>query len=138
MPLVPTQHEDDKVLRPSAESFGYSDDSKPQTKPLYSAGSHLSVIAAAAEPDTLSELSLDDVGYREGLASRSPDKPKGVAGWIASFWVRNKGLMLVLLAQFFGTLMNVTTRLLEVEGNNGKGLHPFQVCLIRILPLLPC
>jgi hypothetical protein len=24
-------------------------------------------------------------------------------------------------------MMNVTTRLLEIEGNKGKGLHPFQV-----------
>ncbi|KAF2101083.1 hypothetical protein NA57DRAFT_24049, partial [Rhizodiscina lignyota] len=47
-------------------------------------------------------------------------------------WVRNKGLALVLIAQVFGTLMNVTTRLLEVEGNNGKGMHPFQILFVRM------
>jgi drug/metabolite transporter (DMT)-like permease len=38
----------------------------------------------------------------------------------------------MLLAQFFGTLMNVTTRLLEVEGNQGKGLHPFNILFARM------
>ncbi|KAF2431928.1 hypothetical protein EJ08DRAFT_586544 [Tothia fuscella] len=49
-----------------------------------------------------------------------------------AFWVRNKGLGLVLLAQVFGTLMNVTTRILELEGNNGKGMHPFQILFARM------
>lgn len=38
----------------------------------------------------------------------------------------------MLFAQIFGTLMNVTTRLLEVEGNKGKGLHPFQILFARM------
>ena len=41
----------------------------------------------------------------------------------------------MLLAQVFGVMMNVTTRLLEIEGNKGKGLHPFQV---RIMEIDPC
>lgn len=43
------------------------------------------------------------------------------------FFNRNFGLAMVLVAQMFGTLMNITTRILEVEGNRGEGLHPFQV-----------
>jgi drug/metabolite transporter (DMT)-like permease len=38
----------------------------------------------------------------------------------------------MLLGQVFGTAMNVTTRLLEVEGNKGKGLHPFQILFARM------
>ncbi|KAL1296889.1 hypothetical protein AAFC00_004503 [Neodothiora populina] len=38
----------------------------------------------------------------------------------------------MLVAMFFGTLMNITTRMLEVEGNNGKGLHPFQILFARM------
>lgn len=38
----------------------------------------------------------------------------------------------MLLAQFFGVLMNVTTRVLEVEGNKGKGLHPFHILFARM------
>lgn len=43
------------------------------------------------------------------------------------FYENNRGLFYVLLAQVFGCLMNVTTRLLEIEGNHGEGMHPFQV-----------
>ncbi|OAG07641.1 uncharacterized protein CC84DRAFT_1068377, partial [Paraphaeosphaeria sporulosa] len=48
------------------------------------------------------------------------------------FWVGNLGLILVLVAQLFGTLMNVTTRMLEIEGNDGKGYHPFQILFARM------
>jgi len=46
---------------------------------------------------------------------------------VSSLYERNKGVFYVLLAQVFGVLMNVTTRILEVKGNNGQGMHPFQV-----------
>jgi hypothetical protein len=45
---------------------------------------------------------------------------------IKAFWNRNYGLMLVLIAQFFATTMNVTTGLLE-DNSEGQGMHPFQV-----------
>lgn len=45
---------------------------------------------------------------------------KGWKSRVQAFWLANKGLALVLIAQFFGTLMNVTTRILEMEGNDGK------------------
>jgi len=91
----------------------------------------------ASSPESLSILSLED--HRTGrsllsapgpsyrYASRSPGPPRTWRGKLEAFWIRNKGLALVLAAQVFGTLMNVTTRLLEIEGNNGKGMHPFQV-----------
>ena len=44
-----------------------------------------------------------------------------------SAWRNNKALVYVVLSQLFGTLMNVTTRLLEVDGNHGQGMHPLQV-----------
>ncbi|KAF2184363.1 hypothetical protein K469DRAFT_739407 [Zopfia rhizophila CBS 207.26] len=64
--------------------------------------------------------------------SRSPVPPLTLKGRVQLFWARNKGLALVLLAQVFGTLMNVTTQLLEIEGNHGKGLHPFQILFARM------
>jgi drug/metabolite transporter (DMT)-like permease len=51
---------------------------------------------------------------------------------LAAAWIRNKGLAYMLLAQVFGVLMNVTTRLLEIEGNKGEGLHPFQILFARM------
>ncbi|KAK0389705.1 hypothetical protein NLU13_3278 [Sarocladium strictum] len=41
---------------------------------------------------------------------------------------RNKPAILVAISQMFGALMNMTARLLELEGD---GMHPLQVLLIR-------
>lgn len=59
--------------------------------------------------------------------SRSPAPPRTWRGKWGTFWAKNRGLALVMLSQFFGALMNVTTRLLETDGRHGKGMHPFQV-----------
>lgn len=53
-------------------------------------------------------------------ASRSPAPPRTAKGKLQALWYKNKGLFLVLISQFFGTLMNITTRLLEMEGNDGR------------------
>lgn len=47
---------------------------------------------------------------------------------IQDFWDRNQGLFLVTISQLFGALMNVTTRLLELEGD---GMEPFQILFAR-------
>lgn len=59
------------------------------------------------------------------------DEPRRNGGRLWTFYQNNRGLAYVLLAQIFGCLMNVTTRLLEIEGNRGEGMHPFQVCSSR-------
>ena len=46
-------------------------------------------------------------------------------------YVLNYGALLVMLAQFFGTLMNLSTRLLEHPGPHGEGMHPFQILFAR-------
>jgi hypothetical protein len=58
-------------------------------------------------------------------ASHSPAPPRTFCGRLQLLWVTNKGLALVLIAQLFGTLMNVTTRVLEVEGNDGERLYSY-------------
>jgi hypothetical protein len=100
-------------------------------------------ILRAHSPGTLSNFSVDDNGHiRLGRqpfpelpslrpSSTSPSRPHGSPGAFRAFWVKNKGLVCVILSQIFNTMMNVTTRLLEVEGNDGKGFHPIQV-----IPLL--
>ena len=60
------------------------------------------------------------------VVMEDPPQPQGIRG----FYNRNRAVLYVLAAQVFGVLMNVTTRLLEVEGNRGLGMHPFQVCLL--------
>lgn len=76
--------------------------------------------------------------YHARHASRSPAPPQTLKQRIQASWITNKGLALVLMAQFFGTLMNVTTRMLEVEGNNGKGYHPFQILFARMTLTVLC
>ena len=61
------------------------------------------------------------------LASTSPAPVSTLKCTAFAFWARNKGLALVTLAQLFGVMMNVTTRLLEMDGKHGPGMHPFQV-----------
>lgn len=97
----------------------------------------------AASPDTLSLLSAEEYEpLRTGRstsrgaarnASQSPAPPKGWRDRIKAGWVRNKGVLMVVLAQVFGTLMNVLTRMLELDGNNGKGMHPFQVRINAVI-----
>jgi len=53
----------------------------------------------------------------------SPVPPGTLKGRIQASWKANKGLALVLISQVFGTLMNVTTRILETEGNHGTILR---------------
>lgn len=65
-----------------------------------------------------------------------------IRGLIDSFWLRNKGVVLVLLAMVFGSGMNVAARLMETAGSHGKAMHPFQVsvhCNIKFLstPKIP-
>ena len=64
------------------------------------------------------------------LSSLSPApllRPRTWKQKFQAFWAANKGLALVILAQLFGTLMNVTIRVLEVDGSHGPKMHPFQV-----------
>ena len=79
-------------------------------------------------PSALSrrQLMQDDDGV--GSEKRSPRQ--SLRGRLGAFWVRNLGLLYIFVSMMFGSLMNVTTRTLEVEGNKGKGLHPFQVCIL--------
>jgi hypothetical protein len=59
----------------------------------------------------------------EGRSFPSPRQ-----SFVHKFWARNKGAVLVALSQFFGSLMNLSARLLEFEG---EGMHPLQVLLMR-------
>lgn len=122
-PKIEGQH------KATPESHGYL--SAPLTGPI-----------RPLSPDALSILSADE--YDQIHNEQQPRRQthdlisgNGVPqrGWrlkIRQSWNRNYGLFLMLLAQFCGTLMNVTTRLLEVEGNKGKGLHPLQILFARM------
>jgi drug/metabolite transporter (DMT)-like permease len=50
---------------------------------------------------------------------------------LRALWVQNYGALLVLCSQFFGCLMNLSTRLLETDGEHGAAMHPFQILFAR-------
>ena len=90
-------------------------------------------------PDVLSILSADDFEHVQPSrrASRvsqldSAGESRSLRARLNNSWVRNKGIFLMLIAQFFGVLMNVTTRILEIDVNNCKGFHPFQFLFVRM------
>ncbi|CAK1362720.1 putative membrane protein [Cercospora beticola] len=91
-------------------------------------------------PDALSILSTEDFEQirlirrpsRTSQADHGLPKDQSLRARFRASWFRNKGIFLMVLAQFFGVLMNVTTRILEVEGNHGNGLHPFQILFARM------
>ncbi|PVH84468.1 hypothetical protein DL98DRAFT_558308 [Cadophora sp. DSE1049] len=68
---------------------------------------------------------------RDRSVSPYPHHPSTPRTWRESlwnFWDQNQGLFLVTFSQLFGALMNVTTRLLELEG---EGMDPFQILFAR-------
>lgn len=80
--------------------------------------SHLSSLIEY-EPRPIDE---DENGNENVIAESS--RPRHA--WQAKFrvfWLKNKGVFLVLLAQAFGASMNVMTQVLEINSS----LHPFQV-----------
>jgi hypothetical protein len=96
----------------------------PDIDKLHGRGSSIELgtsLVRSRSPGTLSNLSVDDDGRLQ------PErKPIIIQTAKNKFWVKNKGVILVLLAQIFNCLMNVTITVLEIEGNNGKGFHPLQ------------
>ncbi|PNS14551.1 hypothetical protein CAC42_2608 [Sphaceloma murrayae] len=85
-----------------------------------------------SSPGTLSNISVEDWQRTQRPKHSSLRDPATWKAKAKAFWVKNLGLLYMILAQFFGTAMNVTTRILEIEGNRGKGLHPFQVLFARM------
>lgn len=93
-------------------------DQESQSRSLHVPRGYASGLLRASSPDGFSEMSIDDRYSlqipRWGTGSRnlsdSATSAAGLKGKALAFWGRNKGLGYVLLAQVFGTLMNVTTR----------------------------
>ena len=122
-PLSKVIEDDDKYTQP----LGAEPALKPGDKPEDTLNIHRGVIRVPSPDPSL--ISIDDsnnirlgrnLDYVPTHASQSLAPPRGLKGKLQVFWISNKGLALVLISQLFGTLMNVTTRMLEMEGNDGR------------------
>ncbi|KAE8453071.1 hypothetical protein EG329_012258 [Mollisiaceae sp. DMI_Dod_QoI] len=86
------------------------------------------------DPEAFRRLSISTISSIGRARSVSPypshpgNEPRTWKNAFKKFWHQNQGLFLVTFSQLFGALMNVTTRLLELEG---EGMHPFQVLFAR-------
>ena len=89
---------------------------------------------------TLSNASTD-VPADEPLINSSSNRPtrhtrsprSRTSKRLHALYVHNYGALLVILAQFFGVLMNLSTRILETDGTHGRGvsLTPSFFCSIQ-------
>ncbi|KAK6368061.1 hypothetical protein LTS17_009801 [Exophiala oligosperma] len=90
----------------------------------------------------LSELSFhsEELRNTRPLIRSVPEdarRPPATSFWsrfavaLHKFYIFNYGAMLVILAQFFGVGMNVSTQLLETAGSHGEPMHPYQILFVR-------
>lgn len=139
----PTPYRDDASLETPLERLA------PRQASVESSRDHLSIPNAtqrAGSSKLLRDSSFDDYRRLSLSPAASPllepipsgalvnhgadvdiDEQQQVPAW-KRFWVRNRPALLVALSQFFGSLMNLSARLVELEG---KGMHPVQILLIR-------
>ncbi|KAL4987574.1 hypothetical protein BDW68DRAFT_160815 [Aspergillus falconensis] len=73
------------------------------------------------------------------LPLTSPQSPAPSLPWAekvrdtaTDIWLQGKGMILVLMSQFFGASMNCMTKELELNGRNGEGFKPFQILFARM------
>jgi hypothetical protein len=102
----------------------YSYRPRPSIDSIYSELSELSIYSD--ELRHFRPLVNNDPAARLPSTSPAPSR-RSRRGILSALWIRNKGVVLVLLSQAFGSLMNVATRILETDGAHGKAMHPFQV-----------
>ncbi|KAI4658881.1 hypothetical protein J4E81_010247 [Alternaria sp. BMP 2799] len=135
-PLFPAfpQDDDKPAQRLSEHQIEAESSLKPGDKTDEALSVHRGAIRVPSPNPSL--ISIDDANvvrlgrnpdyapiYHEEYALRSSAPPRTLKEKIDSFWTTNKGLAYVLLAQFFGNLMNVTTRILEMEGNSDSLMY---------------
>ncbi|KAH6851233.1 hypothetical protein B0I37DRAFT_429789 [Chaetomium sp. MPI-CAGE-AT-0009] len=88
-------------------------------------------------PRSLSASPVSEYGRRSPSQSRGlspapyahhPQRRATLSEMLGRFWGRNRGVVLVAVAQLFGALMNLSARLLELESE----MHPFQILFARM------
>ncbi|KAI0181800.1 hypothetical protein GGR52DRAFT_56191 [Hypoxylon sp. FL1284] len=123
------------TLNTETKNMGRHKDDMPEyTMKQDTFDSNLSTVADISS-DTLSSDGLaTPASTRSG--SPRPLKPSRTKrnsrcqAWCRSVWRKNKALILVFISQFFGAMMNLTARLLEVEEHS---LHPMQLLFTRMI-----
>ncbi|OLN92019.1 putative membrane protein YMR253C-like protein 1 [Colletotrichum chlorophyti] len=128
-PGMKSRFEDDSD---AAEDRGLLTDTKmPQSH------DHSKGLSSLPDPDSFRRFSPSPSRNAATSPLSGPEHPtaRQPDGRLQRFWLANKGVVLVALSQFFGALMNLTARLLELEG---EGMHPLQVLFARQSVTMVC
>lgn len=103
----------------------YLNDLRPATDRLF--GDNLSLYAG----NVSNGQNYGQTHPQTGPSTTSAPEAQPASRWKRSMvyrvWSQGKGMLMVILSQFFGSSMNVMTQLLERDGSHGKAMHPFQV-----------
>jgi hypothetical protein len=110
-----------------AERFSRKDLSQGHDDGTFKAAQLDAVRYLSPSPAPSSRLSAEPRSYT-GPLLRDSQGPQPRGSVLQRFWVRNKGACFVAGSQLFGALMNLSARLVELEGD---GMHPVQVLLMR-------
>ncbi|KAK5027347.1 hypothetical protein LTS07_006949 [Exophiala sideris] len=134
----PSSSSSSSTPRPAAPQLSPSELRQPYLDvPSNNRPSRPSLDSTYSELSELSFRSNELQNRRPLVRSISQDASPPQSRWarivaaLRLFYLINYGAMLVLLAQFFGVGMNVSTRLLETEGSHGAPMHPFQILFVR-------
>ena len=88
-----------------------------------------------ASNDTLNHRSDDDLAsmlYQSNVSrSCSPAPPRTWRSKAGNAWQEHKGVILMILAQFFGSAMAAVARLLETNSSDQPPMNPFQIIFAR-------
>ncbi|KAL3480110.1 hypothetical protein BJX99DRAFT_221282 [Aspergillus californicus] len=109
---------DSRSLSPATFGNGYHDCEDGERTPLLQT---LEGLSPSTLPSPLSSSPPPVPSWRETVWEAATD-----------VWLQGKGMILVMMAQFFGASMNAMTQELELNGRNGEGFKPFQILFARM------
>ncbi|OJD33587.1 integral membrane protein duf6 [Diplodia corticola] len=118
------------VTKPSGQSLRLSIPRTPDCRAASPAPSALSMDDYPSAHTATSSTFLLPRSFRDDELSEK--RPQTWRTRLQALWSHNKGLILVLISQLFGVAMNIATRILEIEGNDGNGYNPFQILFARM------
>ncbi|RDW60837.1 hypothetical protein BP6252_12220 [Coleophoma cylindrospora] len=137
----PLSHDDDAIIAEVPSNFDIALNGYNPNRPRYFLSPNQtskSTTSGLLDPEASRRLSISTVSSRGISPYPIPPQDEEPRTWkspLWDFWHRNEGIILVILSQAFGALMNVTARLLELEGD---GMRPFQILFARMVLTALC
>ena len=141
-PVRPSEHHDDdhddhdenssstslvKTASKPASDIGSEAQQFLTSQTSFDTASHSRPRSPCASPARTARSLRPNTTQIARTTSRSPAPPRTWSEKRQRFVAQNKGVGLMIVAQFFGAAMAAVARLLETDEENGAAMHPFQV-----------